>query len=541
MRYYPVFCHAVNYVCVRCHINISEMLARNARNYPGRSALVELRPGTGLRKEVTWKEFDGRVNRVANALIARGVHRGDRVITWMMNSLDWLIVYFGIIRTGAWAVPLNFRFTSLDLEYCAGIAEAKIMIFGEEFTDRVTAARPRLTTIQEYIFAGENTLPGTTNLEDVLHDSPDKPVEVEVSDEGGSGLYFTSGTTGAPKPILITRKNLGSAAVYEYVRQQVKIDDTFLILSPLYHTGVMMHWLAFLIVGARGVIMPDISPRNIFEAIHREKVTVSFLLVPWVLDILGALDRGELKMSDYDLSHWRLMYTGAQPCPVSLIHQWRRYFPDMPCHNTYGLSEATGPGCMYLPADAQHKAGAIGKPGFNWDARIVNEKGKDVAPGDVGELIVKGDGVMKEYYKNPEKTAEAIRGGWLYTGDMARKDEDGYIWLVDRKKDVIIYGGENIYPVEIENVLHNHPKVYDVGVIGIPDARLGEIAAAVIDPKPGAVLTEAEINKFCEDNLPRYKRPRRIIFDKVPRNPTGKIEKPRLREKYAGYKESFKI
>jgi acyl-CoA synthetase (AMP-forming)/AMP-acid ligase II len=517
------------------------MLARNARTFPNRTALIEIKPSTGLRKEITWKEFDNRVNRVANALIAKGVRKGDKVISWMMNSINWLEVYFGIIRTGAWAVPLNFRFTSQDLEYCANIAEAKTMIFGEEFLKRVLAAKPNLTDIKDYIISGQIIPQGMANLEDIMESSSSQPVEVEVSDDGGCGLYFTSGTTGAPKPILITRKNMGSAAVYENIRQAVKIDDNFLILSPMYHTGVMIHWLGFLIAGARGVIMPDISPSNILEAIHKERVSVAFLLVPWVLDILGALERGELKIEDYDLSCWRLMYTGAQPCPISLIKGWRKYFPNMPCHNTYGLSESTGPGCVYLSAEDERKAGAIGKAGFNWEARVVNDKGEDVVQGEVGELIVKGDGVMKEYYKNPEKTAETIKNGWLYTGDMARKDEEGFIWLVDRKKDVIIYGGENIYPVEIENILHNHPKVYDVGVIGIPDQRLGEIAAAVIDPKPGEILTEEEINSFCEQNLPRYKRPRRIIFGKVPRNPTGKIEKPKLRQKYAGYKESFKI
>jgi acyl-CoA synthetase (AMP-forming)/AMP-acid ligase II len=517
------------------------MLARNARTIPDKPALIELKPASGLRKQITWKEFNERVNKIADALMVRGIGKDDKVISWMMNSITWLEVYFGIIRTGAWAVPLNFRFTSQDLEYCADIAEAKMLIYGEEFTERVATAKAHLSGMKHYIFVGQNTPDDAENLEETISGASSSPVEVDISDESGCGLYFTSGTTGAPKPILITQKNVGSAAVYEYVRQRVQKDDNFLILSPLYHTGAMMHWLAFLLAGARGVIMPDISPHNIFEAVHKERVTVAFLLVPWVLDILGALERGEIKLTDYDMNCWRLMYTGAQPCPVSLIKSWRKYFPTMPCHNTYGLSEATGPGCVYLPAEDEGKAGAIGKAGFNWETRIVNDKGEDVGEGEIGELIVKGDGVMKEYYKNSRKTAETIKNGWLYTGDMARKDEEGFIWLVDRKKDVIIYGGENIYPVEVENVIHNHPKVYDVGVIGIPDQRLGEIAAAVIDPKPGETLSEEEIHNFCEQNLPRYKRPRKIIFDKVPRNPTGKIEKPKLREKYAGYKESFRI
>jgi acyl-CoA synthetase (AMP-forming)/AMP-acid ligase II len=201
--------------------------------------------------------------------------------------------------------------------------------------------------------------------------------------------------------------------------------------------------------------------------------------------------------------------------------------------SSYGLSESTGPGCVHLGIENQHKLEATGKPGFNWKTRIVNAKGKDVTAGEVGELLVKGNGVMKEYYKNPKKTAETLKDGWLYTGDMARQDSEGFIYIVDRKKDVVITGGENIFPVEIEEVLRRHSSIYDAGVIGIPDERLGEIALAVIDPKPGKTLTEEEVNQFCEQNLPRYKRPRRIVFDHVPRNPTGKIEKPQLRQKYA--------
>ncbi len=200
----------------------------------------------------------------------------------------------------------------------------------------------------------------------------------------------------------------------------------------------------------------------------------------------------------------------------------------------YGLSETTGPGCVHLGIENEHKVGAIGKAGEGWQVRIVGEQGNDVAPGENGELLVRGDGVMKEYYKNPARTAETLRDGWLYTGDIARMDDDGFIYLTDRKKDVVITGGQNIYPVEVEDVIQSHPRVYDVAVIGIPDERLGEIAVAVIDPNPGESLTEEEVMAFCGEQLSRYKIPRRILFDKVPRNPTGKIEKPVLRKKYGG-------
>jgi acyl-CoA synthetase (AMP-forming)/AMP-acid ligase II len=522
-------------------MNISEMLARNARMYPDGTALIELKSSAGVRKEISWRQFDERVNRLADALTGRGVKKSDRVLHWMLNSISWLEAYFGIIRTGAWAVPLNFRFSAEDFKYCADIAGAEVMILGEQFVERVESIRAELPVIKHYILEGKPRPEYMEDFEQVIGNSSPQPVEVALKDEDGCGLYFTSGTTGAPKPILLTHKNMECSAITENRHHYQIRDDNFILIPPLYHTGAMMHWLGSLIVGGRATLLTEVSPQYIFKAVHKEKGTVVFLLVPWAQDILAALDRGELKKEDYDLSSWRLTHMGAQPIPFSLIKRWKQYFPDMQYDRSYGLSEATGPGCIDLGIENQHKLEATGRSGFNWETRIVSEKDEDVPRGQAGELLVRGNGVMKEYYKNPEKTAETLKGGWLHTGDMARQDDEGFIYIVDRKKDVVITGGENIFPVEVEDILRRHPGVYDAAVIGIPDERLGEIVAAVIDPKPGTTLTEEELDQFCEENLPRYKRPRRIIFDKVPRNPTGKIEKPRLREKYAGRKESFKL
>jgi len=514
-------------------MTILEMVTRNRRMYPNDTALIELRPSQGLRKEITWKEFDERVNRVANALIARRIKKGDKVIHWMMNSINWLEAYFGIIRIGAWAVPLNFRFTSQDFKYCADIAEGKVMILSEQFIDRVKEVRSQLSTIKNYIVAGPVTPEGMENFEQMISKASPKPVEVGLKDDDECGLYFTSGTTGAPKPILLTHKNMECAAITENRHHYQTHKDNFILIPPLYHTGAKMHWFGNMIVGARAVLLTEFTPKNLFEAVHKERGTIVWLLVPWVQDILVALDKGELNKKDYDLSCWRLMHTGAQPIPPSLIRHWKEYFPDMQYASNYGLSETTGPGCVHLNIEDSHNLEATGKTGFNWETRIVSDKGQDVRQGEVGELLVKGNGVMREYYKNPEKTAETIKDGWLYTGDMAKQDKEGFIYIVDRKKDLVIVGGENIYPVEVEEVLRRHPKIYDAAIIGIPDERMGEAVVAVIAPKPGEKLTEEELNQFCEQNLPRYKRPRRIVFDQVPRNPTGKIEKPKLREKYA--------
>jgi acyl-CoA synthetase (AMP-forming)/AMP-acid ligase II len=286
-------------------------------------------------------------------------------------------------------------------------------------------------------------------------------------------------------------------------------------------------------VGGKAVLLKGIKPEWILRAISEEKCSIVWLLVPWAQDILDTIDRGDVKLEDYKLEQLRLMHIGAQPVPPSLVKRWKAIFPHHQYDTNYGLSESTGPGCVHLGVENIDYVGAIGVPGYGWEAKIVNPDRTEVAPGGVGELAVKGPGVLRCYYKNEEATKEILDDeGWLYTGDMA-EIRDGFIYLVDRKKDVIISGGENLYPVQIEDFLRANSAIKDVAVIGLPDARLGEIAAAIIEVKEGMSLTEEEVNDFCME-LPRYKRPRKIIFASVPRNPTGKIEKPRLREIYGG-------
>ncbi len=354
-----------------------------------------------------------------------------------------------------------------------------------------------------------------------------------MDDEDEGAIYYSSGTTGFPKAILLRHSSLLHAARMEAIHHETTHDDVFLCIPPLYHTGAKMHWFGSLFTGSRAVLLKGNSPQAIFHAVSAEGCTIVWLLVPWCQDILAALDRGDLKLEDYRLSQWRLMHIGAQPVPPSLIRHWLTYFPHHKYDTNYGLSESTGPGCVHLGMDHIDKVGAIGVPGYGWKVKIVDEDNQIVPQGQVGELCVKGPGVMVCYYHDQEATDAVLKDGWLHTGDMAEQDADGFYFLVDRKKDVIISGGENLYPVQIEDFLSAYPKVHDVAVIGLPDHRLGEIAAAIIQVKEGMTCTESEINQFCTE-LPRYKRPRKIIFADVPRNPTGKIEKPKLREKYCG-------
>ena len=534
---------------------ITEFLEKNARLHPDEVSLVEINPanqpeknttwrefnlieaaeGDRYRREMTWREFDLRANRFANLLLSRGVRRGDKVAVLLMNCLEWLPVYFGVLKAGAIVVPMNYRYAADEIKYCLDLADARMLVFGPEFTERVGAVLPELTGITDFFFVGkEDACPEYASLYNkmVYYCSSIAPA-VEICDDDYAAIYFSSGTTGFPKAILHDHRALVAAAKTEQAHHGQSRDDVFLCIPPLDHTGAKMHWFGSLVAGSRAVLLRGVSPEWIMQAVSSERASIVWLLVPWAQDILDALDRGELKMEDYRLSQWRLMHIGAQPVPPSLVKRWQERFPGQAYDTNYGLSESIGPGCVHLGVENIHKVGAIGVPGFGWEAKILDEHRNPVADGEVGELAVKGDGVMKCYYKNPTATAEILTDdGWLLTGDMARRDEEGFIYLVDRKKDVIITGGENLYPVQIEDFLRAHDKIKDVAVIGLPHDRLGEIAAAIIEVKPGVTCTEAEIEEFCMA-LPRYKRPRKIIFEDVPRNPTGKIEKPKLRERYA--------
>ncbi|OGP92630.1 MAG: AMP-dependent synthetase [Deltaproteobacteria bacterium RBG_16_48_10] len=513
-------------------MNLNDILVKNSRTYPNETAFVEVRPLTKVRKEIRWRPFEERVNRIAKALKEMGVNQGDRILLFGRNSVNWLEVYFGVLKTGAWITPLNYRFTNEDIMYCANVAEPVVCFCDEEFAERISTLRSTLPTLRKYISIGEGRPKGMENLEDFMKEVSLGLPEVELEDEDPCALYFTSGTTGAPKPILLTQKNLFCSGVTEATNHLWKHTDSLLMIPPLYHSAIG-HLLGPMVVGARSALLTEtVSPQLIFETMSKEQLSVVFLLVPWTMDILGALDRGELQLKGYDLRLWRLMHMGAQPIPAVLIQRWKAYFPEMQYDTCYGLTEGSGPGVVDLGIGNERKIGAIGKPSLMWDLRIVDDRDENVPQGQVGEIIVKGNGVMKEYYKNPELTAQTIRKGWLHTGDLGRFDEEGFVYIVDRKKDLVISGGENIYPVEIEATILKHPKVRDVAVIGAPDERLGEVVAAVIESEEGQSLTKEEIMTFCEEHLPRYKRPRYIFFDRVPRSPSGKIEKPRLREKF---------
>ena len=531
---------------------ITDFLERNARLYGGETSLVEINPSeerdkavtwwdfnliesaspdAPYRREMSWKDFDRRANRFANLLLSRGLKKGTKVAVLLMNCLEWLPIYFGILKAGCTAVPMNYRYSSDEIKYCLDLADVEVLVFGPEFVTRMDVIANKIPGVRMMFFVGKNGPEYTEDCIRLTGFCSSSAPPVALTEEDDAAIYFSSGTTGFPKAILHNHKALVRACLTEQNHHSQGREDVFLCIPPLYHTGAKMHWFGSLVSGSKAVLLRGIKPEWILRAVTEEKCTIVWLLVPWAQDLLDAIDGGRVDLKQYRLDQWRLMHIGAQPVPPSLIKRWMAVFPHHQYDTNYGLSESIGPGCVHLGVENVHKVGAIGVPGFGWETKIVDEHGVEVPQGEVGELAVKGDGVMQCYYKNPEATAEVLKGGWLFTGDMARIDEDGFIYLVDRKKDVVISGGENLYPVQIEDFLRSFHKIKDVAVIGLPDSRLGEIAAAIIEIKEGETCTQAEIDEFCKA-MPRYKRPRKVFFDKVPRNPTGKIEKPALREKY---------
>ena len=530
---------------------ITEILEKNAKEYGKDVCLVEINPDLQEKKRVTWRDyeliesnpmcqyrseitwhvFNEQAERLANLLISRGIKKGDKVAILLMNCLEWLPIYFGILKAGALAVPLNFRYAADEIKYCVELAEVDVLVFGPEFTGRVEEIVDEIDEKRILFYVGGDCPTFAEDYDKLAANCPSYSPDIKLTDDDYAAIYFSSGTTGFPKAILHKHRSLMHAAKVEQKHHGQTKDDVFLCIPPLYHTGAKMHWLGSFLVGGKAVLLKGVTPKTILETVSNEQCTIVWLLVPWAQDILLAIEKGDVKLEDYKLDQWRLMHIGAQPVPQSLIKKWKTIFPHHQYDTNYGLSESIGPGAVHLGVENIDHVGAIGVPGYGWEVKIVDENGVEVKQGDVGELILKGPGVMECYYNDPKATAETLKDGWLYTGDMAEQDSEGFIYLVDRKKDVIISGGENIYPVQIENFLSKHPDIKDVAVIGIADTRLGEISAAIIELKPGVATTEEDINNFCKE-LPRYKRPRKIIFADVPRNPTGKIEKPKLRHMY---------
>ena len=399
---------------------ITDFLERNARLYGSDTALVEVNPSeerdsavtwreasliaeaqpdAPYRRELSWRDFDRRANRFANFLLSRGVERGTKVGILLMNCLEWLPIYFGILKAGCIAVPLNFRYASDEISYCLDLADVEVLVFGPEFVSRLDPIQESLTRVKIRLFVGRNVPGYAEDCRRLMGFCSSSVPPIALSEDDDAAIYFSSGTTGFPKAILHRHKALVCSCMTEQHHHGQTKDDVFLCIPPLYHTGAKMHWFGSLISGSKAVLLRGVKPEWILRTITEEKCTIVWLLVPWAQDILDVIESGRVNLDHYLLDQWRLMHIGAQPVPPSLIKRWLKYFPHHKYDTNYGLSESIGPGCVHLGVDNIEKIGAIGKAGYLWQTRIIDEQGQDVAPGAIGELAVKGPGVMKCYYK----------------------------------------------------------------------------------------------------------------------------------------------
>jgi len=505
--------------------NLGLFLAKRARLSPRLEALVEVERG----RRFTYAELDARANRVANALRAQGVRPGDRVALLMMNGVEYLETYFALAKLGAVMVPLNWRLVPDELAFILRDAGAGTLVYDAEFDAPMAALRGLETPLRTFVRTGDGAPPGGALSYEALRSaaSPEAPPCPAGADDV-LFIMYTSGTTGLPKGAVHTHGTMVAASITINLTSDQRYGDRYLQMLPLFHVGALTPATAAVHRGATLVLMRAFDPKRVFPLIEAERVTTG-LAVPAMLNFM--LAAGDPRA--HDLSSLRWLMSGAAPVPPALIERYAELGIEI--HQVYGLTESCGPACLISPDEALAKVGSTGPAFFHTDVRVVDEQGADVAPGEVGEVIVSGAHVMKGYWNRPDATAETIREGWLHTGDLATVDKDGFVFIQDRKKDMIITGGENVYPAEIEGVLARHPDVLEVAVIGMPSARWGESAAAMVVPKAGCSPSAAELVTFCDGKLARYKIPRVVeLVDEIPRNPTGKVLKRLLRERFPG-------
>jgi acyl-CoA synthetase (AMP-forming)/AMP-acid ligase II len=490
--------------------------------YPQKVAMINY---GGLK--FTYEEFNQRVNRLANVLIELGIRKGEKVAYLFLNSSQFLEIHYAVAKAGAVGVPLNFRLVGRELAYQINHSDSICLIFGTEFKEVVEKIKPELPNVKCFIYDGEEEKEFLSYEKLITSGKPAEPgIEVSLYDE--NLILYTAGTTGLPKGAVLTHRNHlfnGMCMVMDY---KFGPDDIVQIVPPLFHSASLNGFaVTGVLLGMTMVIHKQANPQEILASIQEHKITCT-----WGPATLWRMLIGYPEIKKYDLSSVRLVVNGAMYMPAEMRKEVLSYFPKAVMGDTYGMTEASPCTTILRPPDALRKPASVGVPLTVCDVKIFNEQGEEVPAGEVGEIVNRGN-FMRGYYKNEEATAQAIKEGWFYTGDLGRKDEEGFIYLVDRKKDMIVSGGENVYSKEVEEVIALHPKVFEVAVLGLPDPKWGEAVTAVIAHLPGQKLTEQEIIEHCRKNLAGYKCPKTVKFmEMLPKNPAGKILKRELREIY---------
>lgn len=516
-------------------MNFARFCRLNAGKYPDREFLIESYPSKKTRRTLTWSQLEDQTNKIARYLADDcGIKKGDIVQHLLFNSIEWYVTYMAVLKTGAVVSPLNFRFAEGDIKYACDVTRSKAFIVGESFVPRIEPIMKEMDYCKHYLCVGEKIPPSMKRYGEVLAEGDASPLCVDAAEDDMAELMFTSGTTGDPKPVCHTHGTLFWIATGNALTYNDGYDSVYLAPHPFYHSGTLfLSFPCFLAAGK--ILMPmEFDPPSYLRSIADERCTGGWNTVPTWSDLLSAIKSGSVDLADYDLTALRHIEIGAQPVPYSLLEDSKKIFPGLPIANIYGITEGGGGGTINCyDEDIMRKPGSIGKATAFMEAKVVDPDGTELPPDAVGELFLKGPRLMKEYAFNPEMTAKTITGGWLHTGDLAWKDKEGFIFFADRAKDLIIRGGENIFPAEIEDVLRKHPKIQDAAVLGYPHPRLVEVVMAVIQVRQGEVLSEAEVIGFLKGwGLAKYKWPEKFIWGNVPRSPAGKIEKPKLRDIY---------
>jgi acyl-CoA synthetase (AMP-forming)/AMP-acid ligase II len=505
-------------------VNIGELLTRQARLNPDKEGLVETASG----RRFSYGELNTRSNRVANGLSSLDLAQGDRVGLLLMNSTEFVESFFAVGKAGGVIVPLNWRLVADELEFILSDSGTSVLIFGAEFADLAAELRSRgdATPVEHWIQSGGEPGDEVLGYDDwIAAQSDAEPTPVGRGDDL-LFIMYTSGTTGLPKGVIHSHDTVLWALLTIMATSDFRIDDRYLNTLPMFHVGALAPMLSCLYGGVTLVVVRAFDPNDAWKQIGDESITTT-LMVPAMLQFMLAVYNPDV----HDGSKLRWVMSGAAPVPLPLIEAYIGMGIEI--QQVYGLTETGGPACLITGADAVERAGSTGKAFFHTDVRVVREDGSDCDPDEKGEVLVAGPHIMLGYWNRPDATAETIVDGWLHTGDVATMDADGFVTIVDRTKDMLISGGENVYPAEIETVLLGHPGVADAGVIGVPSEKWGESPLAVI-VRSDADLTAQDVITYTKGKLAPFKTVKAVEFvDEIPRNPSGKILKRSLREQYS--------
>lgn len=502
-------------------MDTAEALERNAFKFPTKMAVKD------AKRSLTYHELNERTNILASCLIEMGISKGDKIALLFQNCVEFVEVHFAVQKIGAISVPLNTRLAGAEIDYIVNNSEAKALFYDYEFTKTVSPICKNLKKVQYFIsLSGENDQNGV-HYESLFKTKTTVPLGIDIEGDDESLLLYTSGTTGRPKGVILTHMNTVWNTLGLLIEERFYPTDITMIIPPLYHAaGLNSLLFTHLFIGASSVLLRGFDPSVSMETIEKEKITNAFF-VPAMFNALLNLEN----LDRWDIRKFRLFINGGAILPLEQKRKILQTFSSAGFIDIYGLTEVAPIATVLNQRDSLAKTESVGRVLVTFQNRVIADDGTDVDVGVPGELLLKGPQVTKGYYKDAEKTDSAIKNGWLHTGDIVRRDEEGFIYVVDRKKDMIITGGENVYSAEVEAVLYKHPKIYEAAVVGVPDEKWGERVKAFIVLMPGEKSSDSEIMEFCKEHIASYKKPTVVEFvEDLPRTASGKVMKSELRK-----------